>query len=171
MACIKMVNRSASAAFAPEAPYLAAGTMAGAVDLSFSSTANLDIFEVDFVSDDKQLNLAGSIPISERIHRMSWGKCQSNSEEFSHGIIAGGLVDGNIGLWNPKPLISNGSEAIESALVGNLSRHKGPVRGLEFNGFTPNLLASGADEGEICIWDIAKPSEPSHFPPLKVCNI
>ncbi|KAH0733112.1 hypothetical protein KY285_001760 [Solanum tuberosum] len=167
MACIKMVNRSASAAFAPEAPYLAAGTMAGAVDLSFSSTANLDIFEVDFVSDDKQLNLAGSIPISERINRMSWGKCQSNSEEFSHGIIAGGLVDGNIGLWNPKPLISNESEAIESALVGNLSRHKGPVRGLEFNGFTPNLLASGADEGEICIWDIAKPSEPSHFPPLK----
>ncbi|KAK6804019.1 hypothetical protein RDI58_001803 [Solanum bulbocastanum] len=167
MACIKMVSRSASAAFAPEAPYLAAGTMAGAVDLSFSSTANLDIFEVDFVSDDQQLNLAGSIPISERINRLSWGKCQSNSEEFSHGIIAGGLVDGNIGLWNPKPLISNGSEAIESALVGNLSRHKGPVRGLEFNGFTPNLLASGADEGEICIWDIAKPSEPSHFPPLK----
>ncbi|XP_019229903.1 PREDICTED: protein transport protein SEC31 homolog B isoform X1 [Nicotiana attenuata] len=168
MASIKVVNRSASAAFAPEAPYLAAGTMAGAVDLSFSSTANLDIFEVDFVSDDRQLILAGSIPSSERFNRLSWGKCQSNSEEFSHGIIAGGLVDGNIGLWNPKPLISRkGSEAIESALVGNLSRHKGPVRGLEFNGFTPNLLASGADEGEICIWDIAKPSEPSHFPPLK----
>lgn len=49
--------------------------------------------------------------------------------------------------------------------------HYVQVRGLEFNGFTPNLLASGADEGEICIWDIAKPSEPSHFPPLKVCNI
>ncbi|XP_016449557.2 protein transport protein SEC31 homolog B-like isoform X2 [Nicotiana tabacum] len=167
MASIKVVNRSASAAFAPEAPYLAAGTMAGAVDLSFSSTANLDIFEVDFVSDDRQLILAGSVPSSERFNRLSWGKCQSNSEEFSHGIIAGGLVDGNIGLWNPKPLISKGSEAIESALVGNLSRHRGPVRGLEFNGFTPNLLASGADEGEICIWDIAKPSEPSHFPPLK----
>ncbi|CAN4080604.1 unnamed protein product [Withania somnifera] len=167
MACIKVVNKSASAAFAPEAPYLAAGTMAGAVDLSFSSTANLDIFEVDFASDDQQLILAGSVPSSERFNRLSWGKCQSNSEEFSYGIIAGGLVDGNIGLWNPKPLISNGSAATESALVGSLSRHKGPVRGLEFNGFTPNLLASGADEGEICIWDIAKPSEPSHFPPLK----
>lgn len=42
------------------------------------------------------------------------------------------------------------------------------VRGLEFNSITPNLLASGADEGDICIWDVAKPSEPSHFPPLKV---
>lgn len=42
------------------------------------------------------------------------------------------------------------------------------VRGLEFNSISPNLLASGADEGEICIWDIAKPTEPIHFPPLKV---
>ncbi|KAK6120829.1 hypothetical protein DH2020_045434 [Rehmannia glutinosa] len=51
--------------------------------------------------------------------------------------------------------------------VGNLSRHRGPVRGLEFNSLSPNLLASGADEGDICIWDVTKPSEPSHFPPLK----
>lgn len=42
------------------------------------------------------------------------------------------------------------------------------VRGLEFNAIAPNLLASGADEGEICIWDLAAPAEPSHFPPLKV---
>lgn len=42
------------------------------------------------------------------------------------------------------------------------------VRGLEFNVFTSNLLASGADEGKICIWDIANPGEPTHYPPLKV---
>lgn len=32
----------------------------------------------------------------------------------------------------------------------------------------PNLLASGADDGEICIWDLANPTEPTHFPPLRV---
>lgn len=42
------------------------------------------------------------------------------------------------------------------------------VRGLEFNAIAPNLLASGAEDGEICIWDLANPSEPTHFPPLKV---
>ncbi|KAA8519389.1 hypothetical protein F0562_013645 [Nyssa sinensis] len=31
-----------------------------------------------------------------------------------------------------------------------------------------NHLASGADEGEICIWDVANPAEPTHFPPLKM---
>lgn len=106
MASIKGVNRSAYVAFAPEAAYLAAGTMAGAVDLQFSSSANIDIFELDFASDDRQLILAGSMPSSERFNRLSWGKGPSNSEEFSLGLIAGGLVDGNIGLWNPKPLIS-----------------------------------------------------------------
>ncbi|OMO55918.1 putative nucleotide binding protein [Corchorus capsularis] len=46
------------------------------------------------------------------------------------------------------------SEAIEQALVGNLSR---PVIDLEFNAIASNLLASGADGGKICIWNLAAP--------------
>ena len=42
------------------------------------------------------------------------------------------------------------------------------VKGLEFNTFSPNLLASGAADGELCIWDVAKPAAPSMYPPLKV---
>jgi protein transport protein SEC31 len=44
-----------------------------------------------------------------------------------------------------------------------LSKHKGPVRGLEFNVKSPNQLASGADDGTVCIWDLANPSKPSHY--------
>ncbi|XP_028089677.1 protein transport protein SEC31 homolog B-like isoform X3 [Camellia sinensis] len=165
MACVKGVNRSASVAFAPDAPYMAAGTMAGAVDLSFSSSANLEIFKLDFQSDDRELPVVGESTSSERFNRVSWGQNPSPSEEFSLGLIAGGLVDGNIAIWNPLSLIR--SEASENALVSQLSRHRGPVRGLEFNALSPNHLASGADEGDICIWDIANPAEPTHFPPLK----
>lgn len=166
MAIVKAVNKSATVAFAPESPYFAAGTMAGAVDLSFSSAANLDIYKVDLTSDDQELKLAGSAASSERFNRLSWGKRLSNSEEFSMGLIAGGLVDGTIGLWNPKRLISSdenqeGTEAVGEAFLGHLSDHSGPVRGLEFNVFTSNLLASGADEGKVCIWDIANPAEPT----------
>ena len=105
MACIKGVNRSASVAIAPDGPYMAAGTMAGAVDLSFSSSANLEIFKLDFQSDDKDFPVIGDSPSSERFNRLSWGKNGSGSEQFSLGLIAGGLVDGNIDIWNPLALI------------------------------------------------------------------
>ncbi|KAH9709992.1 protein transport protein SEC31 [Citrus sinensis] len=174
MACIKGINRSASVAFAPDAPYMAAGTMAGAVDLSFSSSANLEIFKLDFQSEDRDLLLVGESPSSERFNRLAWGKNGSGSEDFSLGLVAGGLVDGSIDIWNPLSLISSG-ETGGNPLIAHLSRHKGPVRGLEFNSFTPNLLASGADDGEICIWDLSAPAEPSHFPPLRahfiICKI
>lgn len=105
MACIKGVNRSASVALAPDAPYMAAGTMAGAVDLSFSSSANLEIFKLDFQSDDQELPLVAECPSSERFNRLSWGKNSSASEGFGLGLVAGGLVDGNIDIWNPLTLI------------------------------------------------------------------
>ena len=105
MACIIGVNRSASVALAPDAPYMAAGTMAGAVDLSFSSSANLEIFKLDFQNDDRELPVVGECPSSERFNRLAWGKNGSGSDDFSLGLIAGGLVDGNIDLWNPLTLI------------------------------------------------------------------
>ncbi|XP_010279523.1 PREDICTED: protein transport protein SEC31 homolog B-like [Nelumbo nucifera] len=165
MACIKSVNRSASVAFSPESPYLAAGTMAGAVDLSFSSSANLEIFKLDFQSDDQELPLVGECPSSERFNRLSWSKAGSGTEEFALGLVAGGLVDGHISIWNP--LILMRQDEIEGALVSRLNKHTGSVLGLEFNSITPNLLASGADGGEISIWDLTKPVEPIHFPSLK----
>ncbi|XP_076941595.1 protein transport protein SEC31 homolog B-like isoform X2 [Bidens hawaiensis] len=163
-ACKKYVDRSALVAFAPDAPFFAAGTMAGAVDLSFSSSANLELFKLDFDSDDRELVFSGAIPNSEPFNRLAWGK-SIGSDEFSLGLVAGGLVDGNIGVWNPRVLMS--SKEGESAFVQQLSRHKGPVRGLDFCTLSPNHLASGAEEGEICIWDLTKPTEATHFPPLK----
>ena len=41
------------------------------------------------------------------------------------------------------------------------------VKGLQFNPFSPNLLASGAADGELCIWDISTPGSPSLYPSLK----
>lgn len=104
MACIKSAQRSALAAFAPDAPYLAAGTMAGAVDLSFSSSANLEIFKLDFQSDALDLPLVASCPSAERFNRLSWSK-PAASADYSLGLVAGGLGDGSIGLWNPLKLI------------------------------------------------------------------
>lgn len=41
------------------------------------------------------------------------------------------------------------------------------MKGLQFNSLSPNLLASGAGECDLCIWDVADPSKPSLYPALK----
>ncbi|WOK93537.1 hypothetical protein Cni_G02237 [Canna indica] len=166
MACIKSAARSALVAFAPDAPYLAAGTLAGSVDLSFSSTATLEIFKVDLQSNAHDLPVAGACPSAERFNRLSWGKAPgSATEEYALGLLAGGLADGSIGVWNPQKTISSGDQ--NDSFVVKLEKHVGPVCGLEFSALSSNLLASGADEGELCIWDLAKPSEPNLFPSLR----
>lgn len=88
MDCVNKVDRSAFVAFSPEAPSMAAGTMAGTVDMSFSSSSNLEIFELDFQSNDRDLTLVGHCSSSEQFNRLAWGSYGSNS----NGLIAGGLV-------------------------------------------------------------------------------
>ena len=42
------------------------------------------------------------------------------------------------------------------------------VRGLEFNPNALHLLASGGDEGDLCIWDVTSPAAPTQYPAVKV---
>ena len=107
---------------------------------------------------------------NERFHRLVWGK--HTTEGMPHGLIAGGLVDGSVNLYNPariigSPIGAEPSDGSGGALITKMQKHTGPVRGLAFNAFSPNLLASGAEDGELCIWDLAKPATPSLYPPLK----
>ena len=207
---VKQVNRCATVAFSPTAPFIATGTMAGAIDLSFSTTACLEVrnpefsqghplilfptpradepapiahlptllprfaqvFRLDYSNPSTDMPLAGgAVAANERFHRLVWGPLQT--EGMPHGLIAGGLVDGSVNLYNPariigSPIGAEPSDGVSSgALVTKMQKHSGPVRGLEFNSFSPNLLASGAEDGELCIWDLARPAQPSLYPALK----
>ena len=79
--------------------------MAGAVDLSFSSSASLELFKLNFQFDNHEMPLVGEMPSSERFNRITWGKPIAGVENFSLGLVVGGLVDGTIDMWNPLALI------------------------------------------------------------------
>ncbi|CAL5084442.1 unnamed protein product [Urochloa decumbens] len=167
MACIKSAQRAALTALAPDAPYLAAGTMSGAVDMSFSASANIEIFRLDFQSDSPDLPLLASAPSPDRFNRLSWSRPGAvEGDSYALGLLAGGLSDGSVAVWNPLSMISSEGKA-EDAMVARLEKHTGPVCGLEFSELTPNRLASGAEQGELCIWDLKNPVEPGVYPPLK----
>jgi len=113
MACIKSAQRAALTALAPDAPYIAAGTMAGAVDLSFSNSANIEIFRLDFQSDSPDLPLLASAPSPDRFNRLSWSRPGAvEGDSFALGLLAGGLSDGSVAVWNPLSMIRSGSASL-----------------------------------------------------------
>ena len=80
-------------------------------------------------------------------------------------------MDGTVNLWNPSKIVGvkkqEEGEGPANPLLCKLQKHTGAVKGLQFNPFSSNLLASGAADGELAIWDLANPSAPSLYPALK----
>ncbi|KAG0569564.1 hypothetical protein M758_6G095900 [Ceratodon purpureus] len=166
---LKSIQRSATVAFAPMAQVMAVGTMAGAIDPSFSSSANLELLKLDFASTDLDMPVLSSAGVPERFNRLSWSNVGAGGlEEFPLGVIAGGLADGSLHFWNPHKLLSEDPADHEIAAVyKNPEAHNGNVWGLEFSPLTPNILASGGEDGALLVWDLSTPSAASTFPPLR----
>ncbi|CAL4930937.1 unnamed protein product [Urochloa decumbens] len=162
MECIKSVQRAALAALPPDgAPYLAAGTVAGAVDADFSSASTVELFGLDFRSDATDLPLLASAPAPDRFYRLRWSRpLAPGGDSLGLGLLAGGLGDGTVAVWNPRAMISSEGEGADDAMVARLEKHKGPVRGLDFSKFRPHMLATGADDGEVIVWDLKNPAIP-----------
>ena len=195
----KTIRRCATTSFSPTSTLIACGTVAGAMDDSFSTTASLEVFSVDHSnassfdssSNTNECEMVGTgVSVTERFHRLCWG--DQVSERLPAGILAGGLADGTVQLYDPNAMMiqkkqkkreeneENGAsffganhEDLPSAnsvsgcvLTTLQNAHAGAVRGLDFNPFSSNLLASGGRDGELSIWDINDPMKPSKYPAL-----
>ncbi|KAI5121114.1 hypothetical protein M0805_002787 [Coniferiporia weirii] len=161
---LKEIHRTATFAWSPSpsVPLLASGTVAGALDESFSNDSQLEIWAPDFM-DKSEYDLGGLeqggpkafVSTTSRFNRIAWG---SPTNGRSQGIIAAGMENGELGLWDPEKILKT-SDAVESLILRNTT-HQGSVRGLDFNPIQTNLLSSGAVNGEIYVWDLKDPSKP-----------
>lgn len=70
-------------------------------------------------------------------------------------MIVGGCESGHLEVYNAAKLLAG-----EESLMSKQDKHIGPVRALDFNPFQTNLLASGAAESEILIWDLNNTTTP-----------
>ena len=60
---------------------------------------------VDFAANTpRELPVKGCVKSNERFHRLAWGGL-SSTPSMPYGILAGGMVDGGIGLWNPAAIM------------------------------------------------------------------
>ena len=89
--------------------------------------------------------------------------------EFQAGLLAGGMTDGTISLWDPAKLM----KSHPSATLSTVKRHEGAIAGLHFN---PNpssqhLLASGGSDARVFIHALDRPDTPkTPLPPVPEQN-
>ncbi|NXN16209.1 SC31B protein, partial [Indicator maculatus] len=161
---LKEIERTAVQAWSPannHPIYLAAGTSAQQLDASFSTNATLEIFEIDFRDPSPDMKQKGTLPASNRFHKLIWGNFGNGSPESS-GVIIGGGDNGVLTMYSVHHILSSKGEPV----IGQTEKHSGPVRALDLNPFQlffllqSNLLASGANDSEIFIWDLNNFSVP-----------
>uniref|UniRef100_A0A8C6M1B3 Protein transport protein Sec31A n=1 Tax=Nothobranchius furzeri TaxID=105023 RepID=A0A8C6M1B3_NOTFU len=155
---LKEIQRTAHQAWSPAGHHpirLALGTSAQQLDASFNTTAAIEIFEMDFADPSLEMHLKGSLPTTNRLHSIVWVNFGMGAD-CTGGRLVGGSENGSLTVYNPEAIISSGADAV----VGQSDKHTGPVRALDFNPFQSNLLASGAIDSEIYIWDLNNLSSP-----------
>uniref|UniRef100_A0A8C8VGE8 Protein transport protein Sec31A n=1 Tax=Pelusios castaneus TaxID=367368 RepID=A0A8C8VGE8_9SAUR len=150
---LKEIDCTAMQAWSPAQQhpiYLATGTSAQQLDATFSTTASLEIFELDLSDPSLDMKSCATFSSSHRYHKLIWGPHRMASDGSVSGVLIAGGENGNIILYDPTKIIAGESEV----LIAQKDKHTGPVRALDVNIFQTNLVASGANESEIYIWDL-----------------
>ncbi|XP_011354674.1 protein transport protein Sec31A isoform X17 [Pteropus vampyrus] len=150
---LKEVDLTAMQAWSPAQNhpiYLATGTSAQQLDATFSTNASLEIFELDLSDPSLDMKSCATFSSSHRYHKLIWGPHKVDSKGNISGVLIAGGENGNIILYDPSKIIAGDKEVV----IAQNDKHTGPVRALDVNIFQTNLVASGANESEIYIWDL-----------------
>jgi len=146
---------------------LAAATRGGTLDANFESHNYLEVFDTRFdgtnglpcVATTKHSEQTDS---SVSFASVSWGHA-ANSETYTSGIIASGMQDGSLYLYNPEALLQKASEPV----ILHKQAHRRCVSSLDFNMKVPRFLASGSWDGQVFIWDLTNPTNAINQLPVK----
>lgn len=105
----------------------------------------------------------GRVAADDKFERLSWGTQGIATGQYPCGLVAGGMADGSVGVWNVDAIMRGDTAAAQ--LWRDPRQHAGAVKGCQFNPFSSHLLATGAARAELAIWDLTNPSAPAVFKP------
>lgn len=135
--------------------------------LGFEDTGGeLDLYDLNLTSPEgskPEPKLLGSVKTQARFASVSWTTGETVADRFQMGLIAGGMTDGCVHIWNPAAVIQQ-----QDAFLGSVNRGMvGPIKALQFSSLNPTQLAAGGANGQVIIADISNPESPDVFAP---CN-
>lgn len=98
--------------------------------------------------------LLGSVKTNSRFSSVDWSSATLGGK-FPRGLLAGGMENGAVFVWNVESLISKSSS---SPVVAAFTQHaSGPVKAVKFNPLNPTQLATGGSDGKVLIVDLKRP--------------
>ena len=108
---LKEIRRTSTFAWSPSPslPLLATGTVAGALDESFSNNGQLEIWAPDFL-DKNEYSLGGegqteakaSVTTTSRFNRLAWGYTDGGRDR---GYLVAGMENGELDIWDPSKIL------------------------------------------------------------------
>lgn len=124
----------------------------------------LELHQLDLKNHrSKSSVLLGKTKSNTRFSSLAWSQMAASSDTYNYGLIAGGMVDGFIHVWDPSRLIPDDQDA----LILSVEQHQGAVRGLQFNPHreSSHLLSSGGADGEVLVMNLERPEHPNVISP------
>ncbi len=174
---LKRVNdRGATLAWCParqQKNLVAAASKEGAGGGFDNYEGQLELFEFDPASRATDMVLRGGTKTSLKFECLSWAKFSAQGAHPA-GILAGGMTDGSITVWDPAALIAAGpgqAQAQHRPLANIAGRHKANVSTLQFNPADNmnHILATGSADNTVLLFDLKAPSggEIAHYAPAE----
>lgn len=102
---------------------------------NFSTSAALEIYELNLGDPDLEMQMVGSIASDCRFNRLVWGGFGLGGSDLANGTLIGGSDHGSVFFWNPANILNK-----SDPLVHKLDKHTGPVGALDLNPFQVQLL-------------------------------
>ncbi len=119
-------------------------------------------------SPGAEVTLIGSSKISSRLATLDWSGLAGKGKDYPYGVIAGGMGDGSVVIWDPAVLVAaNRTMSGKSGRLASIQRHNGAVSGLGFNPHknSSHLLASGGVDPHVLRISIERAASTKGFVP------
>jgi protein transport protein SEC31 len=189
MSLLKEINANAAVAWSPllKLPNLLALGSKGDGVVGFENTGGeFKLVSMDESKPSRSMTTLGTVKTPSRFTSLAWRDISKHHDTCPYGVVAGGMADGAVTLWNPKLMIDSEEGSPASCEIGKISRHKGTVNAIHFNPHedSSHLLASGGrsvvlmllfrsiilnenvySDGEVYIMSLEKLNTPGVFTP------
>ena len=135
-----------------------------------SSGARLELHALDLTDQLGTSKPAAVAKTASRFVSLSWSALpgKATADSLSLGLVAGGMADGSVDVWDAAKMVAGHPQAH----VSRVQRHQGPVNGLQFNphSASSHLLASGGADCEVFVASLERPEAPTVFVPAPPPN-